>query len=68
MKKNEFISALNKKLDTQELFNIEKSFIKCFTESFIIFNNKNEKFNSLSDKLALKTVKSLKQLKKRNQF
>ena len=68
MKKNEFISTLNKKLDTQELFNAEKLFIEHFTESFIISNNKNENFNFLFDKLALKTVKSSKQLKKRDQF
>ena len=60
IKENEFISALNKRSDTQELSNAEKSFIKCFTESSIIFNDKNENFNSLSDKLVLKTVKSLK--------
>ena len=60
MKKNKFISALNKRSDIQEFFNTEKSFIKCFTESSIISNNENENFNSLFNKLALKTVESLK--------
>ena len=68
MKENEFISTSNKKSNTQELFNIEKLFIKCSTKSSIIFSDRNENFNSLSDELALKTVKSLKQSKKKNQL
>ena len=68
MKENEFISALNKRSDTQELFNTEKSSIKHSTESSIISSDKNENFNSLSDRLVFKTVKSSKQLKKRDQL
>ena len=56
MKKNEFISILNKKSDTQELSDTEKSFIKCFTESSIIFSDRNENFNFLFNELALKTI------------
>ena len=54
IKENESILTLNKRLDTQEFFNTEKSFIKCSTESSIIFSDRNENFNLLSDKLALK--------------
>ena len=66
MKENEFISALNKKSDTQELSDAEKSFIKCSTKSSIIFNDRNENFNSLSDELVFKTIESSKQSKKRD--
>ena len=67
MKENEFTSTSNKKSDTQEFSDTEKSFIKCSTKSSIIFSDENENFNSLFDRLALKTVKSSKQSKKRNQ-
>ena len=68
IKENKFISALNKKSNIQKLFNIEKLFIECFTKFSIIFNDENENFNFLFNRLALKTVKSLKQSKKKNQF
>ena len=68
MKENESILTSNKKLDTQELFNTKKLFIECSMKSSIIFSDRNENFNFLSDELALKTVKSLKQSKKKNQF
>ena len=66
MKKNEFISASDKKLNTQELSDAEKLFIKHSTKSSIIFSDRNENFNFLFDKLIFKTVESLKQSKKRN--
>ena len=66
MKENESILILNKKSDTQKLFDIKKLFIEHSTKSFIISSDENENFNSLFDELVLKTVKSLKQSKKRN--
>ena len=60
IKENEFILTSDKRSDTQEFSNAEKSFIKCSMKSSIIFSDENENFNSLSDELVLKTVESSK--------
>ena len=66
IKKNEFISASDKRSDTQKLSNVKKLFIEHSTKSSIIFSDENENFNLLFDRLVFKTVKSSKQSKKRN--